>query len=320
VALAPADGATADALLKNADLALYMSKSEGRGTFRFFEPEMDAQTQHRHALEQNLQHALARGEFEVHYQPKVDVRSGEVCGFEALLRWNHPTLGRVPPAEFIPIAEKARLIGPIGEWVLAEACRAAAGWPEHIHLAVNLSPVQIGAAGLVETVTRTLADAGLAANRLELEITETFLLRSTATTLAVLHALRALGVGIAMDDFGVGYSALSYLRQFPFDRIKIDRSFVQDLGQRGDALFIVRAVAGLCANLGIKTTAEGVETAEQRDLLVGEGCDELQGYLFGHPAPADSVAAVLQRPPMIGPAARPQAGGRAHGARSPAIV
>jgi diguanylate cyclase (GGDEF)-like protein len=319
VALAPADGTTAETLLKNADLALYMSKSEGRGTFRFFEPEMDAQTRHRHVLEQELRHALARGEFEVHYQPKVAVGSGAVCGFEALLRWNHPTLGRVSPAEFIPIAEKARLIGPIGAWVLAEACRAAAGWPEHIHLAVNLSPVQIGAAGLVETVTRTLADTGLAANRLELEITEAFLLRSTATSLAVLHALRALGVGIAMDDFGVGFSALSSLRQFPFDRIKIDRSFVQDLGRRGDALFIVRAVVGLCANLGIKTTMEGVETAEQRDLLAAEGCDEVQGYLFGHPAPADSVAPVLQRQPIPAPATR-RSDERAHEARSPATV
>jgi EAL domain-containing protein (putative c-di-GMP-specific phosphodiesterase class I) len=270
-----------------------MAKEEGRGTFRFFEPELDARARNRHALEQDLRGAVARAEFALQFQPKIGVATGEVSGFEALLRWHHPERGTVSPAEFIPVAEECGLIVPIGAWVLAHACLEAASWPDHVHLAVNLSPVQIGAPGLLDTVRRALAGSGLPARRLELEITETVLLHKSAATLAVLYQLRDLGIAIAMDDFGTGYSSLSYLRQFPFDRIKIDRSFVQDLTLRDDARFVVRAVVGLCANLGIKTTAEGVETHDQLQILRDEGCTEVQGYLLGRPQPADSVAHLL---------------------------
>jgi diguanylate cyclase (GGDEF)-like protein len=289
VAVAPADGGDADSLLKNADLALYIAKGEGRGRFRFFEPEMDARVQLRHGLEQELRAALAQDRFEIHYQPLVDVRTGRVRAFEALLRWNHPLRGLVAPDEFIPIAEECGLIVPIGEWVLGEACREAARWPDGIGLAVNLSPVQIRAPGFVPMVQRALADSTLPPERLELEITETVLLQNNEAELAILHRLRGLGIAIALDDFGVGYSSLGYLRRFSFDKVKIDRSFVQDLTRRDDALFIVRAILGLCASLGVRTTAEGVETQAQYDILVREGCAEVQGYLFGRPTAAEGL-------------------------------
>jgi diguanylate cyclase (GGDEF)-like protein len=279
----------ADILIKNADLALYIAKSEGRGVFRFFEPEMDANAQNRYALERDLRLALERDEFEMYYQPIVDLRSGRICTFEALLRWNHPVRGLVQPGDFISAAEESGLIVPIGKWVLRQVCRQAAGWPEHISAAVNLSPIQFRAISLLGVVTDALAEAGLPARRLELEITESVLLASTETTYTVLHGLRALGICIAMDDFGIGYSSLSYLRRFPFDKIKIDQSFVADLTRRNDALFIVRAITGLCQNMGIRTTAEGVETAEQLEILKQEGCTEAQGYYFGEPKPAHAI-------------------------------
>ena len=291
IAMLPGDGTTPDLLLNNADLALYQAKAERRGTFRFFEPEMNAQIQARRALERELREALNAGALELFYQPLLNLQENRINACEALLRWRHPERGFISPAEFIPIAEETGLITPIGEWVLREACREAATWPGEIKVAVNLSPVQFRQQSLVPAVVSALANAGLDPKRLELEITESVLLADSDANLAVLHRLRDLGVRIAMDDFGTGYSSLSYLRAFPFDKIKIDQSFVRELGINRHCAAIVRAVAGLGADLGITTVAEGVETAEQRDHLQSEGCDEMQGYLFSRPLP---VAALRQ--------------------------
>jgi diguanylate cyclase (GGDEF)-like protein len=293
VALYPADGEDPDRLLRRADLALYRAKADGRGTHRFFEEQMDAQLRARAALERDLRGALAEERFELNYQPQVDLATGRLAGAEALLRWRHPERGMVPPAEFIPLAEETGLIVPIGEWVLATACREACGWPAPLRVAVNLSPVQFRQPGLAELVVRTLRCTGLDPTRLELEITEGVLLRDTDATVGALEALRALGVRIAMDDFGTGYSSLSYLRRFPFDKIKIDRSFVADLGRSGDAAEIVRAVIHLGRGLGMRANAEGVETAEQATLLRVAGCGEGQGYYFGRPVPAHEFAALV---------------------------
>ena len=283
VALAPADGQDPDVLLKNADLALYRAKADGRGVFRFFEPDMDARMQARRSLEIDLRRALALKEFELVYQPQVDAVDGTVKGFEALLRWRHCERGMVPPADFIPLAEEIGLIAPIGEWVLRTACAQAARWPKAVSLAVNLSPVQFRGAKLVATVTSALAQSGLSPDRLELEITEGALLSDTETVLGVLNALRSLGVRISMDDFGTGYSSLSYLQKFPFTKIKIDQSFVRQMEDSADCSAIVRAVIALGQSLGMKTTAEGVETEAQRDRIRAEGCTEIQGYLTGRP-------------------------------------
>jgi diguanylate cyclase (GGDEF)-like protein/PAS domain S-box-containing protein len=286
VSLAPTDAFTADQLLKNADMALYRAKADGRGTYRFFEPEMDARMQKRRGLELELRQAVATAAFVLHYQPIVDVESNEIFSFEALLRWRHPTRGLVPPLEFIPLAEETGLIIPIGEWVLQEACAQAAQWPENVHIAVNLSPAQFKSASLVATVVNALSASGLAPQRLELEITESVLLQDSDATLATLHQLRSLGIAISMDDFGTGYSSLSYLRKFPFDKIKIDQTFIRDLADGGDSLAIVRAVTGLGSSLGISTVAEGVETAEQLKRLKAEGCTAAQGFYFGAAKPA----------------------------------
>jgi len=295
IAMAPGDGAIADMLLRNADMALYRAKSDGRGIFHFFEPEMDRRIQLRRALELDLRKAFSSGEFELFYQPLVDLRSDEVSGFEALLRWRHPERGLISPAEFIPLAEDIGMIIPIGEWVLRQACAEARHWPGNVKVAVNLSPVQFRSRGLVQAVMSALAHSRLAPDRLELEITESVLLRETEANLATLHQLRALGVRISMDDFGTGYSSLSYLRSFPFDKIKIDKSFVDDLADRPDCVAIVRAVTGLAADLGITTTAEGVETQQQLDCLRAEGCVEVQGYLFSPPRPAGEIMGMLPR-------------------------
>ena len=294
VAVAPADGQDADALLKNADLALYRAKADGRGVFRFFEPAMNASMQTRRALEIDLRRALALKEFELAYQPQVNAADGELVGFEALLRWRHPERGFVSPADFIPLAEEIGLINPIGEWVLRTACAEAAGWPEPISLAVNLSPVQFRGGRIVEVVASALARSGLAATRLELEITEGALLDDTEGVLKALNALRALGIRISMDDFGTGYSSLSYLQKFPFTKIKIDQSFVRRMEERADCGAIVRAVVALGASLGMKTTAEGVETEAQRERIRAEGCTEIQGYLTGRPMPASAAAELLK--------------------------
>ncbi|HKY88070.1 MAG TPA: EAL domain-containing protein [Pseudorhodoplanes sp.] len=248
----------------------------------------------RRTLELDLRRALATGQFELYYQPLINLESEKLSGFEALLRWQHPERGMVSPAEFIPLCEEIGLIVPLGEWVLREACRQASHWPDHIKIAVNLSPIQFRSRGVVEAVMKALAYSRLAPGRLELEITESVLLGETEANLATLHQLRQIGVRISMDDFGTGYSSLSYLRTFPFDKIKIDRSFVRELTERPDCAAIVRAVTGLGASLGITTTAEGVETTGQLDRLREEGCTEVQGFLFSAPRPASELGAMLQ--------------------------
>jgi diguanylate cyclase (GGDEF)-like protein/PAS domain S-box-containing protein len=296
ISLSPEDGSDPDQLLKNADMALYRAKADGRSVYRFFEAAMDARAQARRVLELDLRAALVRGEFEVYYQPIHDLKADQIIAFEALVRWNHPLRGKIPPLKFIPLAEETGLIVPIGDWVLRKACADAAGWSQqNVRVAVNLSPAQFKSRNLVPSVIAALSASGLAANRLELEITESVLLQDGEATLATLHKLRDFGVRISMDDFGTGYSSLSYLRSFPFDKIKIDRSFVHELASREDSMAIVRAVTALGKSLGISTTAEGVETSEQLALLRLEGCTEVQGYLFSPPRPADEVEELLSQ-------------------------
>ncbi len=293
IALAPDDGVDPDQLLKNADTALYRSKSEGRGLYRFFEPEMDARMQARRTIEIDLRKALANGEFELFYQPLVDMQTEYVTGFEALIRWRHPERGMIAPLDFIHVAEETGLIVPIGDWVLRQACAEAATWPSRVKVAVNLSPIQFQKKGLLPSVVSALAASGLSPNRLELEITESVLLQEGDATLAALKELRELGVRISMDDFGTGYSSLSYLRKFPFDKIKIDRSFICDMSEHSDSLAIVRAVIAMGSGLGIATTAEGVETSAQFKQLKLEGCTEVQGFLFSPPRPAVELKGLL---------------------------
>jgi diguanylate cyclase (GGDEF)-like protein len=293
IAIAPDDGNDADQLLKNADMALYRAKDDGRGRFHFFESEMDARAQARRILELDLRKAIAVGEFEVFYQPIVNLAENRISGFEALLRWNHPTRGTISPDEFIPLAEETGLIVAIGEWVIRQACAEAATWPPDLRIAVNVSPVQFRSKSLVSVVVSALAASGLRSDRFELEITEAVLMHNDYATLAVLHQLRSLGVRISMDDFGTGYSSLSYLRSFPFDKIKIDRSFVRDLIEKPDSIAIIRAVTGLGRSFGMCTTAEGVETQEQLDQMRAEGCTEVQGYFYSKPMPATEIAQLL---------------------------
>lgn len=286
---------TADGLLKCADLALFRAKADGRGTYRFFEAEMDASMRARRALEQDLRRAVADEAFEVHYQPLVDAFTGAIAGFEGLVRWRHPVRGMVSPGEFIPVAEDVGLISAIGAWVLNRACQDAVLWPAHVKVAVNLSPLQFRNRNLPDEVAAALLRSGLPADRLELEITESLLLQDSESILAMLHEVRGLGVRISMDDFGTGYSSLSYLRRFPFDKIKIDQSFIRNMDEKGDCLAIVRAVVGLGASLGMRVTAEGVETEEQYALLRREGCHQLQGYLFSRPVPCSAVPSLITR-------------------------
>ena len=297
IALAPSDGAQPDILLKNADLALYRAKADGGGTYRFFEIAMDARMQARRALEMELRKAVLNCQFELNYQPIIDVKTGAITSCEALIRWRHPERGMIPPMEFIPVAEETGMIVPIGEWVLAQACAEAMRWPKHIGVSVNLSPAQFKSRNLVQAVKNALKDSGLPAERLELEITELVLLQETEGSFAILHQLRDLGIKIAMDDFGTGYSSLGYLRSFPFNKIKIDQSFIRDLSSKEDSLAIVRAVVGLSSSLGITTTAEGVETKEQLARLTSEGCNEAQGYLFSKPRSASEVEKLLRDMP-----------------------
>jgi diguanylate cyclase (GGDEF)-like protein/PAS domain S-box-containing protein len=296
IAIAPADGTEPDQLLKSTDLALYRAKSEGRGAYRFFEAEMDQRMQVRRSLERDLRNAIINGEFEVHYQPLVNLERDEICGFEALLRWTHPERGKVAPADFIPLAEETGLIVSIGDWVLRQACTEAAGWPDDLKIAVNLSPCQFKSRHLLQTILSALANSGLPAKRLELEITESAMLHDEEAAFEILTRLHTLGVRIALDDFGTGYSSLSNLRKFPFDKIKIDRSFVSDLSVANvDALAIVRSVAQLGVTLGMSTTAEGVETKEQRDSVKAEGCTEMQGYYISPAIPAREIAQLFAR-------------------------
>jgi diguanylate cyclase (GGDEF)-like protein len=284
---------TSSQILKHADMALYHAKADGRGTFRFFEPAMDAQLQARRALEVDLRKAMGAGEFELFYQPQINIKANEIGGYEALLRWHHPERGLVSPADFIPVMEDTGLISPLGDWIIEQACKDAATWPRNIHVAVNLSPVQFRSRGIVQSVSRALVASGLAPERLELEITESVLLQDTEMTVSMLHQLRQLGVRIAMDDFGTGYSSLSYLRSFPFDKIKIDQSFVREMSQRADCLAIVRSVANLGASLGMPTVAEGIETEDQLRQVQSAGCTDVQGYYFGRPGPARDLVHTL---------------------------
>ena len=292
IALAPQDGTDLDQLIKNADLAMYAAKAEGRRTHRFFEAKMDACAKARLAMEQDLRQAMTDGGFEIHYQPLLDLNSNEVTGCEALLRWRHPERGMVSPAEFIPVAEDIGLINELGDWVLRTACAEAATWPAHIRIAVNVSPVQLKYETLALRIMGALAGSGLQPGRLEIEITEAVLIHDDERALAILHQLRAIGVRIALDDFGTGFSSLSYLKRFPFDKIKIDRCFVSDIEVDGSAT-IVQAVVNIAASRNMTTTAEGVETEPQRQLLRQLGCTEMQGYLFSAPKPAADVRRLL---------------------------
>jgi diguanylate cyclase (GGDEF)-like protein len=289
IAIAPQDGGDGGNLLRNADLALYRAKEAGRGTYAFFEESLNQRAQQRRQLESDLRLALERDEFELHYQPQFDLAQNRICSFEALLRWNHPQRGMIPPAEFVPIAEDTGLIVPIGAWAMRNACAEAANWPDHVRIAVNASPVQFHRGGLNETILLALADSSLPPARLEIEITESIFLEGSEATLRLLHSLRSLGVRIALDDFGTGYSSLSYLQSFPFDKLKIDRSFIQNLLTRQGASAIVRAITELAHALNIETTAEGVEETAQLMELRAHGCSSVQGYLFAEPMTADEV-------------------------------
>ena len=295
IALAPQDASEFDQLLKNADLALYGAKADGRRTCRFFEPGMDARAKARLTLERDLRQALVEGGFEVQYQPVVNLSSNQVTGCEALLRWRHPERGMVSPAEFIPVAEDTGLINQLGEWVLTTACAEAATWPDDVRIAVNVSPVQFRDPIFGLKVAAALSASGLAANRLELEVTEAVLIRDDESALTILHQLRALGVRIALDDFGTGYSSLSYLQRFPFDKIKIDRCFVSDIAENDGSTAIVRAVVGIAAARNMTTTAEGVETEQQRVILHALGCTEMQGYLFSRARPVAELTTLLSQ-------------------------
>ena len=292
VAVYPADGTDPSLLLANADAALYRAKTEERGSVRFFEPEMDKNLHERRALQHDLQSAVTRGELALFYQPQASI-SGRVVGFEALVRWNHPTRGTISPAEFIPLAEESGLIISIGEWILREACREAASWVKPLNIAVNISPVQFRHSDLPALVHAVLLETGLAANRLEIEITEGVLIRDFSRAVSILRRLKALGPRIAMDDFGTGYSSLSYLQAFPFDKIKIDQAFVANLERNQQSAAIIRAIIGLGRGLDLPVVAEGVETKEQLAFLKREACDEVQGYLVGRPRPITHYSALI---------------------------
>ncbi|NKM27593.1 putative bifunctional diguanylate cyclase/phosphodiesterase [Rhizobium laguerreae] len=300
IAIAPEDGKETDILLKNAGVALSHAKADGRKRERFFASEMEAQMQLRHALEADLKAAVENEEFELHYQPLYDLSQRRICGFEALIRWNHPVRGRVPPMDFIPLAEEVGLVVDIGRWVLRRACNDAALWPEGIKVAVNVSAIQFSSSNLTRDVSEALAAAALSPSRLELEITESVLMENLSEVLPILHALKERGIRISMDDFGTGYSSLSYLSSFPFDKIKIDKSFVNDIVDNKEAHAIMRAIILLGDALGMRVTVEGVETAEQLALLECEECDEIQGYHISPPRPAREVPHLLSLPPKNG--------------------
>ena len=293
ISIAPQDGLLSEILMKNADIALYVAKAAGRATYRMFEPALNESVRHRQAIELELRNALVAQQFELHYQPIVDLGSGQVISFEALLRWNHPARGMISPAEFIPIAEETGLIIPLGAWALETACKTAANWPEPIEVAVNLSPAQFKGTQLVHAVSSALGVSGLSPNRLELEITESVLMQTNDRSLVLLGQLRALGVRVALDDFGTGYSSLSYLRSFPFEKIKIDQAFIRDINTNRESTVIVGAMINLARNLNMVTVAEGVETIEQLATLQEWGCTRVQGYLFSPPCSAADVPAVV---------------------------
>jgi EAL domain-containing protein (putative c-di-GMP-specific phosphodiesterase class I) len=276
-------------LLANADAALYRAKSDGRHTVRFFDPEMDKHLRERYALQHDLRFAIAHGELALHYQPQAKI-DGEVFGFEALLRWQHPKRGFVPPVTFIPLAEQSGVINEMGEWALREACRQAASWTTPFQIGINLSPVQFRYGDLAALVHSVLLETGLEPGRLELEITEGVLINDPPRALSILRRLKLLGVKIAMDDFGTGYASLSSLQSFPFDKIKIDRTFVTGVDHNLQSQAIVRAVIGLGKALKVPVIAEGVETQGERVFLLREGCAEIQGFVIGHPQPIEAYA------------------------------
>jgi diguanylate cyclase (GGDEF)-like protein len=294
IAVFPVDGADASTLMVNGDAALSRAKCDGRGSLRFFEAEMDKQRRERRAMQHELGSAIERNQLKLFYQPQARI-DGEIIGFEALLRWEHPLLGRVAPNIFIPLAEDDGMIIPIGEWVLREACRQAASWSQPLSVAVNLSPVQFHYSDLPALVLSILVETGLPPHRLELEITEGVLMNDFARAIGILRRLKSIGVSIAMDDFGTGYSSLRYLQAFPFDKIKIDKSFVDELGQNMQSQAIIRAVIGLAHGLALPVLAEGVETTEQLNFLKREHCDEIQGYLIGRPQPIETYSSVVRR-------------------------
>ena len=295
IAITPDDGRDLDTLLRNADLALYRAKGEGRGVYSFFEESLNEKAQAQRAIESDLRAAIERGEFELFFQPLFDLKLKRIGSFEALLRWNHPTRGMVAPLDFIPVAEDTGMIVPIGAWAMREACRQASAWPDHIRVAVNVSPVQFQRPGLSQVIVNALALSGLAPNRLEIEITESIFLEGSEETLKALHALRSLGIRIALDDFGTGYSSLSYLQRFPFDKLKIDQSFIHALFVRPGASAVIRAITDLATALGMETTAEGVEETLQLRELELYGCSSIQGFLFSKPIPAHDIPALLDQ-------------------------
>jgi len=304
ISVGPRDGNTPGRLMKNADLALYRAKADGGGMWYFYDPEMDEKLQDRRALQADLRQALVRSEFFLEYQPIIDLASSRIIAAEALLRWRHPTRGLLAPTGFITLAEEAGLIAPIGAWVLREACRAAAGWPSYVRIAVNLSPVQFRDTGMLDMIGAALAQSGLEPSRLELEITENTVLETNTFTVDALWKLHSDGVRIALDDFGTGYSSLSYLRRFPFDKIKIDRSFIKDLGREKDDSSIILAIIGLADSMNMVVTAEGVETAEQAALLTSYGCAQAQGFLFCEPMSADDLARLIDATEAVPTAAQ----------------
>lgn len=295
VAFGPADGRTNEELIKNADSALYRAKREGRGTFRFFRADMDQALQSRQQLIADMRGALARGEFELHFQPFVNSCTSSVTGCEALIRWSHPVHGLVSPVEFIPLAEESGLIIPIGAWVLQQACRTAVHWGEERRVSVNLSPIQFRDLSLPEQILAALIQSGLPPHRLEVEVTETVLVDDAESALTCLRRIRALGVRVALDDFGTGYSSLSYLQMFPFDKIKIDRSFIRELTDNNQSRVIVKAIHDIALGLGMSVTAEGVETIEQATELRQSGCHELQGFLYSKPCKSELVDSVFSQ-------------------------
>jgi diguanylate cyclase (GGDEF)-like protein len=295
VALAPDDGVETEALLKKADLALYQSKAKGRNVYSLFDPQMMLETDERHKLEADMRAGLSRSEFGVHYQPIIDARTKDITGAEALVRWRHPEHGLIPPAEFIPLAESTGLIIPLGEFVLHRACRDAMGWPATLKVAVNLSAIQFRKTNLFDVIACALTESGLPPERLEVEVTESVLLENEADYAALLHRLKNIGVSVALDDFGTGYSSLSYLKQFPFDKIKIDRSFTADVAEHEDSMVIVSAIIGLARGLDMVTTAEGIETERQFEIMRAAGVTLAQGYLFGRSCPIAEFNAGLER-------------------------
>lgn len=298
IALFPKDAGSPEELTRRADIALYRAKSSGRSDFRFFEPDMDVQIRERALIENELRSAVANRTIVPHYQPTIDLTTGAITGFEALARWEHSTLGEIPPSRFIPVAEDCGLIGELGEQLLAKACQDASGWPDQVTLSFNISPVQLRQPTFGLRILAILGETGLQPSRLEIEITENTLVRDLQYAEAALGALREAGVRIALDDFGTGYSSLYHLRRFKFDRIKIDRSFIETMNAESESAAIVKALMGLGHGLGVRVTAEGVERAEQRDALIGEGCDQAQGYMFSRAIPAAEVKAMLTKQEM----------------------